>query len=168
MHIRNFMLAGALAAGAVSSVHAADSLSAADRALAAKVSQGGMFEVEAGQLASEQGSTQVVKDQGTTEAHDHGLVGDKLKSILSDAGVTEPDTLNTSFQKELDDLKALSGRAFDSAYLRDMEAVHAKDGAAFATEAHSGSNPQLRAFAAETHQIVESHIGELQAVSKAR
>ena len=141
-------------------------MSAADRAFAAKVSQGGMFEVRAGQLASEQGSTQAVKDQGTTEAHDHGLVGDKLKSILSNAGVQEPDTLNAAFQKELDDLKARSGAAFDSSYLRDMEAVHAKDGAAFAAEAHGGTNPQLRAFAAETHQIVESHIGELQAVSK--
>ena len=45
-----------------------------------------------------------------------------------------------------------------------MEAIHAKDGAAFAKEAKSGTNPNLRAFATETHRIVERHIGELKAV----
>lgn len=148
----------------VSIVHATDTTSAADKAFIAKVSQGGMFEVNAGQLAAEQGDKQDIKDQGATEAHDHKLVGDKLKSIASDAGVTFPDALNPMFQKELDDLKALSGKAFDTAYLKDMESIHAKDGAAFAKEAASGSNPKLKAFAAETHRIVVRHIGELKAL----
>ena len=123
-----------------------------------------MFEVQAGQLGAERGYAQDIKDQGTTQAHDHQLVGDKLKSIASDAGVQFPDTLNSQFQKQLDDLKALSGRAFDNSYLRDMEAIHAKDGAAFAMQAKSGTNPKLRTFAAETYRIVERHIGELRAV----
>ena len=148
----------------IPAARAADAVSAADRTFIASVSQGGMFEVRAGQLGAEQGYAQDIKDQGTTEAHDHKLVGDKLKSIASDAGIQVPDGLNAQFQKELDDLKALSGPAFDNAYLRDMEAIHAKDGAAFAKEANSGTNPKLRAFAAETHRIVERHIGELRAV----
>ena len=127
-----------------------------------------MFEVKAGTAAADQGSTQVVKDQGNTEAHDHTLVGNTLTSIVSDAGMTLPDSLNATFQKELDDLKSLSGTRFDAAYLKDMEAVHAKDGAAFAAEARNGSNPRLREFAAETHKIVESHIGELRATAAAR
>ena len=147
---------------------AADPVSSADRSFVAGVSQGGMFEVELGQLAAEQGYSQDIKDQGTTEAHDHRLVGDKLKSIASDAGVKFPDTLNARFQHELDAAKALSGPAFDATYLRDMEAIHAKDGAAFAKEAASGSDPRLRAFAAETHRIVERHIGELKALPAAK
>ena len=115
----------------------------------AKVSQGGMFEVKLGALAGDQGSTQDIKDQGTTEAHDHGLVGDKLKSIASDAGITFPDSLNDMFQKKLDGLKSMSGRSFDAAYLREMASIHAKDGAAFETEAVSGTNPKLKAFPAE-------------------
>jgi putative membrane protein len=42
-----------------------------------------------------------------------------------------------------------------------MKDIHAKDGAAFAKEASGGSNPALKAFAAETHAIVLMHIGEL-------
>lgn len=143
--------------------HAAETVSATDRAFVAMVSQGGMFEVKAGQLAAEQGSTQDIKDQGATEAHDHQLVGDKLSSIAKGAGIPVADSLNESFQKKLDDLKALSGPAFDAAYLSSMDDIHNKDGAAFAKEATSGTNPDLRTFAAETHRIVVRHLGELHA-----
>jgi putative membrane protein len=143
---------------------AADRLSEADRTFVAMVSQGGMFEVKVGELGAIQGSAQDIKDQGTTEAHDHQLVGAKLKSIASANELSFPDTLNASFRKELDTLKGLSGTAFDAAYLRDMEDIHAKDGAAFKQEAMDGTNPALRAFAAETYRIVERHIGELKAI----
>ena len=165
MKYRIAALAATLAAGSLAPVaHAEGPVSDADRAFVAMVSQGGMFEVKAGQLGADQGHAQDIKDQGATEAHDHQGVGDRLKTAATGAGITFPDTLNAQFQKELDDLKALSGVAFDTAYLRDMEAIHAKDGAAFAKEAKSGTNPALRAFAAETHRIVERHIGELKAL----
>ena len=64
-------------------------------------------------------------------------------------------------KKELDRLGGMSGYAFDAAFLKDMEEIHAKDGAAFAGEATDGTNPRLRAFAAETHRIVVRHIGAL-------
>ena len=141
----------------------ADAVSAADRAFVAMVSQGGMFEVKAGQLAAEHGSTQDIKDQGETEAHDHALVGAKLKSIATADGLAFAGTLTAKFQNQLDGLAALTGPAFDTAYLRQMEAVHDADGAAFAKEAVAGGDPKLRAFAEETHRIVVRHIGELRA-----
>ncbi len=165
--MKPFILLTAAAFGLPVAGHAANSVSAADRSFVAMVSQGGMFEVKAGALGAEQGSTQDIKDQGTTEEHDHKLVGDKLKSIATAAGLSFPDNLNDQFQKELDSLKSLSGPAFDAAYLHDMEVIHAKDGAAFAKEASGGTNPDLRAFAAETHRIVLRHIGELKAAGPA-
>jgi putative membrane protein len=146
---------------------AAEPVSDRDQAFVAMVSQGGMFEVKAGGLAAEQGNTQDIRDQGATEAHDHQLVGDKLKSICAAAGIPIADTLNEPFQKRLDDLKALSGGAFDAAYLREMDDIHRKDGAAFRVEAKSGTNPALRAFAAETHRIVMRHLGEVHAAGAA-
>jgi len=143
--------------------YGADTLSNADRSFVAMVSQGGMFEVKAGEVGARQGNTQDIIDQATTEVHDHKLVGDKLKSIATANGLQFPDKLNAEFQQKLDALSALSGPAFDAAYLQDMEEIHAKDGAAFAKEAQSGTNPALRSFAAETHRIVVRHIGELHA-----
>jgi putative membrane protein len=154
----------AVAALSVNVAQAADSTSAIDKKFVAMVSQGGMFEVEAGKVAASQGSTQDIKDQGSTEMSDHKLVGDKLSSIAKSNGMQVADSLNPQFQKQLDDLKALSGVAFDTLYLKDMKVIHAKDGAAFAQEAKNGSNPDLRAFASETHRIVLRHIGEIGAV----
>ena len=154
----------AAVAGGSAVTQAAEPLSDADRAFVAQVSQGGMFEVELGRLAAGRGGLQDVKDQGITEAHDHTLVGNKLKAIARSIGLAFPTALNAEFQGKLASVKALSGQAFDEAYLREMKAVHAADGAAFAKEAESGTNPRLRQFAAETHRIVLMHIGELDAV----
>ena len=143
---------------------AAEPVSAADRSFVAMVSQGGMFEVQAGTVAATQGSTQDIRDQGATEQHAHGLVGDRLKAAAAAAGLSFPEALNQQFTRELEALKAAQGEQFDALYLQDMEDIHAKDGAAFAKEASAGTNPGLRAFAAETHRIVLRHIGELKAV----
>jgi putative membrane protein len=143
-------------------VHAAE-VSADDKTFVATVSQGGAFEVKAGEMAAGKGTTQDIKDQGATESHDHKLVGEKLKSIASANDIQIDAKLSADFQKEISALRKLSGFEFDQAYLADMEAVHAADGAAFAKEAKSGTNPALRDFAAETHRIVERHIGELKA-----
>ena len=153
---------GALMLLTVAQAAAADTgVSAKDRAFVAKVSQGGMFEVQASKLAADKATAQDVKDIGNTEVHDHTLVGDKLKSIASSVGLTFPDTLNADFQGQLDHLGSLSGTSFDNAYIASMDRIHAKDGAAFAVEARTGRNSELRAFAAETHIIVLRHIGAL-------
>jgi putative membrane protein len=142
-------------------VRAEDSFSAVDKAFVAKVSQGGMYEVELGKLAETKAQTQDIKDQGNTEAHDHMLVGDKLMSIVESNGMEFPKQLNAEFQARLDAITALPSNKFESAYIEDMKKIHAADGAAFAKETTSGSNPDLKAFAAETYRIVQRHLGEL-------
>jgi putative membrane protein len=139
-------------------------LSAADRTFVAKVSQGGMFEVEASKVAERKAVEQDVVDVGFTEVHDHLLVGAKLKSTAASLGIAFPSELNAAFTKRLDRLKALSGRAFDDAYIMEMDSIHATDVAAFAAEAANGTNPALKAFAAETVLIVKRHIGALHAI----
>jgi putative membrane protein len=141
-----------------------DTVSAADHAFVMKVSQGGMFEVEASKVANQKATEQDVIDVSLTEVHDHQLVGAKLMSIASEIGITLPTTLNPQFQARLDKLKSLSGAAFDDAYIKEMDEIHAVDVLAFADEAKHGRNGKLRAFAAETVLIVRRHIGALHAV----
>jgi putative membrane protein len=164
MSLRKPMLiAATFAVGITIGAHAtaATRLSANDQAFVAKVSQGGMFEVVASKLAQDKAQAQDVKDQANTEVHDHQLVGSKLVSIASANGVDLPTQLNAQFQKRVDSLNALSGKAFDDAYIAEMKRIHALDGAAFAKEAKTGNNPDLKAFAAETVLIVDRHIGAL-------
>jgi putative membrane protein len=135
-----------------------------DRAFVAKVSQGGMFEVAAGRLAMTKGSTQDIRDFGTAEVHDHTLVGAKLKKLSAQAGISFAPELNAEFSSKLQHLSSLSGPMFDQAYLSEMATLHDMDGAAFADEASKGSTSAFRAFGAETHRIVQRHIGAIRAV----
>ena len=161
MYLRLLSTALSLAIAAAISAHAADPLSEQDKTFVAKVSQGGMYEVELGKLAETKAVTQDLKDQANTEDHDHQLVGGKLKAIMEKNGMTFPTALNAEFQARLDKMNALPADKFDAAYVEDMKKIHDADGAAFAKEAKEGSNEDLKAFAGETYRIVERHLGEL-------
>ncbi len=152
---------------AASTIACAQTATPEDRAFVAKVSQGGMFEVAAGQMAITKGSTQDVRDFATAEVHDHNLVGSKLKKISADAGVSFATALNANFSSKLKRLSSLSGSAFDNAYLSEMANLHDIDGAAFAKEAFQAGNPAYKAFSKETLQIVKRHIGAIRAVPAA-
>ena len=92
------------------------SATAADKAFIAKVSQGGMFEVAAGKLAMTKGDSQDTRDFATAEVHDHKLVAEKLKKISQDARFSFSTVQNAAFSSKLNQLSALSGKAFDHAY----------------------------------------------------
>jgi predicted outer membrane protein len=97
----------------------------------------------------------------STEPHDHGLVGDTLKSIIEANGREFLKQLSAEFQARLDKTSALPANQFDAAYIEDMKKIYAADGAAFAKEAASGTNPDLKEFAVETYRIVQRHFREL-------
>lgn len=134
--------------------------SAADKTFVGKVSQGGMYEVEASKLAMGKANAQDVKDLANTEVHDHELVNGKLKKLASADGIEIGATLNSTFQQRLDKLKAVSGNGFDAAYVSDMAQIHDKDEKLFAQESMEGT-AEFKSFAAETDRIVKRHIGAL-------
>ena len=142
---------------------AASNASNQDSAFVAKVSQGGMYEVQLGKVAEQQGMAQDIKDQGNTEAHDHELVGKALKDAADSAGIELPTELNSEFKARLAKISGYSGEQFDKEYVADMKKIHAGDGAAFLKESKEGTDPALKAFAASTYNIVQRHIGELNA-----
>ena len=152
------LILSALSAGAI-----AATASPADRAFVAKVSQGGMYEVESSKLATSKGSTQDVRDFAVAEVHDHKLVGDNLTKVAKASGITFSTKLNADFEAKLDHLKGLSSADFDQAYMSDMATIHDADGAAFASEAADGGSDAFKSFAAETHVIVLRHIGAIHA-----
>ena len=151
-----------LALASCSLLFAASPASVADKLFQSKVSQGGMYEVEASKVAVERAQAQNVKDLALSEVHDHTLVGDKLKSISSAVGLSFPSSLNGEFAQRLAKLKSTPGAAFDAAYIADMRSIHDKDEKLFHQEAQGGSG-DFKTFAAETDLIVKRHIGALNA-----
>ena len=144
----------------VSGLYALDAASEADKAFVGKVSQGGMYEVEASKVAVQQALKPDVRDLAIAEVHDHEGVNRKLKKISAGKGVAVSDNLNSTFQQRLEKLKIASGNDFDAAYISDMQEIHDKDEKLFAQEAMDGSD-SFKSFAHETDLIVKRHIGAL-------
>ena len=139
---------------------AADAASQADRAFVAKVSQGGLYEVEAGKMAAMRGTVPVIKNFGVLESHDHEAVNSGLKHIAGMTGVSITPGLNAEFSQRLAKLKAVPAAQFDSYYVNDMKQIHNKDEGLFAQQAKEGSAPYQQ-FAQQTAVLVNARLGWL-------
>src|SRR5581483_10268084 len=100
---------------------------AADRQFVKKAAEGGLAEVQLGQLATEKAASPEVKQFGQRMVDDHTKANEQLKQVASDEGVTIPDKLSAKDAATKARLEKLSGKAFDHAYMRDMVMDHTKD-----------------------------------------
>ena len=139
---------------------AGEPASQADREFVAKVSQGGLYEVEAGQVAATHGAVPVVKNFGVLESHDHEGVNNSLKQIAAATGVTIKPGLNAEFRQRLTKLKGVPAAQFDAYYVEDMKQIHNKDEGLFVQEASEGSTA-YKEFAQKTAVLVKAHLGWL-------
>ncbi len=139
---------------------AAQPASQADHNFVAKVSQGGLYEVEAGKVAATKGQAPFIKDFGVLEAHDHEVVNSQLKRIAAMTGVMIEPGLNPEFSARLAKLKAVPDAQFDAYYLADMKQIHNNDEGLFAKEASDGTEA-YKPFGHATAVLVKAHLGWL-------
>jgi putative membrane protein len=65
-------------------------------------------------------------------------------------------------------MKALSGDAFDQAYIKDMVKDHKSDDSDFKLEAQSTQNPQLKQLVTESDQTIQSHLQQIEQIAKSK
>jgi putative membrane protein len=128
-----------------------------DHTFMVKAAQGGLAEVQLGQLAQQNGQSQQVKDFGKKMVDDHSKAIDQLKHVASQKGVTLPTEPNAKDKAEYDRLSKLQGDAFDKAYSKAMLTDHKKDVAEFQKEANSGTDPDVKSFAGQTLPTLQDH-----------
>jgi putative membrane protein len=138
--------------------YAQSQVSSADRTFMDKAAQGGMAEVQLGQLASEKAAEQPVKDFGQRMIKDHSQANDKLKGIAQSKGVTLPDSVSPKDKALYDRLSRLSGDAFDRAYMQAMVKDHNEDVAEFRKESKMAKDTDVRSFASTTLPTLEDHL----------
>jgi len=141
-------------------VLAAEPASQIDREFVAKVSQGGLYEVEAGRVAAMHGMEPAIKDFGVLESHDHEGVNSELKRIAGMTGVSITPGLNAEFSQRLAKLKAVPADQFDAYYVADMKQIHNNDEGLFVQESENGS-VSYKQFAHRTAVLVKAHLGWL-------
>lgn len=137
----------------------------ADRHFIDNAAQGGMAEVELGQLAEQNGQSQEVKDFGKRMVNDHSKANDKLKQVAEKEDVTLPTTLDAKDQATKERLEKLHGAAFDKAYMHDMVMDHKADIAEFKHEEAAAHSPDLKNWVSTTLPTLESHLQEAEKVA---
>ncbi len=130
----------------------------ADDEFATKAAADGAKEVELGKLAETHAQSVSVKNFGRKMVTDHTNAGNKLKALATKKGITLPAELDASGKAAVDQLSALNGADFDKAYMAMMVSDHEKAVSDFQTEATSGSDAELKAFAAKTLPTLKTHL----------
>ena len=133
-----------------------------------KAASGGMAEVELGQLAVKNGSSEQVKQFGQRMIDDHTKANDQLKQIASQEHVklpTEPDQQDRATKARLE---KLTGAQFDQAYMSEMVTDHKKDVAEFARESKSAKNPAIKDFAQQTLPVLREHLKQAEQIAPAQ
>jgi putative membrane protein len=141
---------------------------AVDKAFVKKALEGNMAEIEMGKLALQKSNDDQVKQFAQRMVDDHGKMQDQLKPAAQQMGVKVPDGPSKSQVKSMDKMKALSGDAFDQAYIKDMVKDHKKDDSDFKLEAQSTQNPQLKHLVMQSDQIIESHLQQAQQIAQTK
>lgn len=117
-----------------------------------------MYEIEAGRLAQEMGTSQEIKDFGAMMVEDHTTSSNNLKAAATEAGgLTVPTAMLPRHQQQLDALRS-AGANFDSLYAQQQVAAHEEALNLLQTQAQSGTAEPLAAFATETAPVVEGHL----------
>jgi putative membrane protein len=122
-----------------------------------QAAEGGMAEVQLGQLAAQKANSEDVKSFGQKMVADHTALNNEMAPIAESMGVRAPKKLNKHDQAEYDKLNGLSGDAFDTEYLTVMVKDHHKDLRDFSEEAASTTNPDLKAAVEKGQSVIREH-----------
>jgi putative membrane protein len=161
MH-KPLMLAFALAVPSTA-VFAADQNP--DASFFKKAAEGGMAEVELGQLAQEKSALPAVKDFGSMMVSDHTAANDKLRALAAGKNVELPDSPSLMQKATKTKLEVLKGSTFDKSYIKGMVKDHQDDIKEFVKEAAYGKDPDARAFAKSTLPTLRTHLKKIQAIA---
>jgi putative membrane protein len=135
------------------------SMSPDDRTFAEEAANGGLAEVQLGQLAVKNAKGADVKQFGQKMIDDHTKANNELKQILAKKSITPPAELNTKNKELYDRLSKLTGDQFDKAYMAAMVEDHTKDVADFEKKSNDTTgDADIKAFATKTLPTLKGHL----------
>jgi len=148
-----------------SSAKASPGASAADTKFMKEAADGGMAEVQLGQLAASKASSDDVKKFGQRMVDDHSKANDQLKQLASQKQVDLPQDVSAKHKATKERLSKLSGAEFDRAYMSEMLKDHKKDVAEFERESKSAKDQDVKNFAAQTLPTLQEHLKQAQSIA---
>ena len=139
---------------------------AASTAFLPKAADGGMAEVQQGQVAQQKGTNDAVKNFGSMMVRDHSAANDQLKALATRRNITLPDSLGSKNKKMLDDLNKKSTREFDKAYINAMVKDHQEDIKEFEEAEKKVTDTEVKSFITNTLPTLKMHLDSAKAIQK--
>lgn len=142
-------------------------LNSNDRTFMLQASVSNTAEVGAGQLALTKASNAAVKAYAQTMIAEHSVAQTDLKALGTTVGFAVKDTIDPMHVQMITQLNALSGRAFDSAYIHSQVADHQLTLTFFQTELDNGQHAQVEGYAATYQPRIQMHHTRADSIARA-
>lgn len=143
-------------------------LSKPDADFAVAAYNGGMAEVELGQLAQQRGVSAQVKDFGAMMMRDHSAADIKLKQMADAHKITLPANISLEEQQLKKELSRQTGSDFDKAYLAAMVKDHEQDIKDFEQAQNIITYPDLIDFNKNTLPVLRKHLDAIKKIQSAQ
>ena len=128
-----------------------------DKEFVSKAGMGGLFEVQAGNLALQKAQNADVKSFAQRMVTDHSNANAELAQLATTKGVALPTELGGDHKAAFDHLNSLSGAEFDKAYMHHMVDDHDKDVAEFEKASTTAMDGDVKTWAGKTLPTLQQH-----------
>lgn len=123
----------------------------------------GMFEVQAAELALQQGNlSEGVRTLAQRLRDDHQKANQELKSIASELNVQVPETMAEKHQTMLRELRDTTGQQFESKFLEQQRKAHEEAIQLFERASLQLPAGRLQSFAKATTPVLRQHLDAVQ------
>jgi putative membrane protein len=129
-----------------------------------KAADGGMAEVEAGQLAQEKGTNAKVKSFASMMVSDHSGANSQVKSLAAARNISLPATVSDENKNKKDDLAKKTGADFDKAYMDLMVDDHQKTINLFENASGDVKDAEVKTFVDNTLPKLRMHLDSAKAI----
>ncbi|MEO7497249.1 MAG: DUF4142 domain-containing protein [Massilia sp.] len=140
----------------------------ADQKLVMDMAQGNMAEIEMAKLAQTKSQNDQVKTFAQQMIDDHTKALGEVQQLAQSKGITLPTDVDVTHKAAAAKLSALSGDAFDKAYMKQGGMTDHKKMHALLNSAQSkAKDPDVKALAARIAPTVDQHLNAAQQMSTA-
>jgi putative membrane protein len=134
-------------------------IASADRKIVTDLAMANMSEIEAARTAQTKSQNDQVKKYAQQMIDDHTKALDEVRQLAQTKGVTLPSTLDRAHKAKADKLAALSGDAFDRAYMAQAGVAEHKKTHGMLTKAQGrAKDPDVKALVTRMTPTVDQHL----------
>lgn len=131
-----------------------------------KAANGGMAEVESGQMAQQKGTNQKVKDFASMMVHDHSAANDEVKMLAAKRNITLPDSVSDEKKQKAMELGKRTGKDFDKNFIATMVKDHEETIDLFEKASGNVKDSEVKTFVDNTLPKLRMHLDSAKAIQK--